>query len=127
MFGNALADVLARHVKVTGIDDVLTFYSTCEDEIRAARSSIWLWAWVLNRVRSIPPLLRERVGRSVRVTVFIRDSADQAQAVRLRPLRRGTSIELRRLENGTSYWRCEHTVCNTRPNGRRCAWDQDIR
>ncbi|MGR3934072.1 hypothetical protein [Streptomyces sp. BRA346] len=28
VFGNALADVLARHVEVTGIDDELTFYST---------------------------------------------------------------------------------------------------
>jgi hypothetical protein len=45
VFGNTLTDALARHVKVTSIDDVLAFYSTCEDEIRAARSSVWLWAW----------------------------------------------------------------------------------
>lgn len=29
VLANAFADVLARHVKVTGIDDVLTFCSTC--------------------------------------------------------------------------------------------------
>ncbi|MFI8837056.1 hypothetical protein ACIGPN_39710 [Streptomyces afghaniensis] len=96
--GNALSDALARHVKVTSIDDVLAFYSTCEDEIRAARSSVWLWAWVLNRVRSILPLLREGGGRGDR----------------LHPRRHGpgpgpfecgrcggTSIELRRRETGT--------------------------
>ncbi|RPE38853.1 hypothetical protein EDD90_1786 [Streptomyces sp. Ag109_O5-1] len=98
MFGNALTDVLARHVKVTGFDDVLTFYSTGEDEIRAARSSVWLWAWVLNRVRSILPLLREGVGRG-----------DRLHPRRHRPgpgpfecgRCGGTSIELRRRESGT--------------------------
>ncbi|MFJ5531019.1 hypothetical protein [Streptomyces sp. NPDC093261] len=47
-------------------------------------------------MRSIPPLLRERVGRSVRVTVFIRDGTDQAQAVRVRPLRRRGGAAARR-------------------------------
>ncbi|MFE4756568.1 AAA domain-containing protein [Streptomyces mirabilis] len=80
-FGAALADVLARHVKVTGIDDELTFFSTFEDEIRKARASLWLWApWVANRVRGILPLLREAAGRGVRVNVFIRDDTDQTQA-----------------------------------------------
>ncbi|MEU0840993.1 AAA domain-containing protein [Streptomyces sp. NPDC005962] len=80
-FGGALADVLARHVEVTGIDDERTFFSTFEDEIREARTSIWLWApWVANRVRGILPLLREAVARGVRVTVFIRDDTDQLQA-----------------------------------------------
>ncbi|MFF5856378.1 AAA domain-containing protein [Streptomyces sp. NPDC012751] len=80
-FGTALADVLARHVEVTGIDDETTFFSMFEDEIREARTSIWLWApWVANRVRGILPLLREATGRGVRVTVFIRDDTDQLQA-----------------------------------------------
>ncbi|MFV2116918.1 AAA domain-containing protein [Streptomyces sp. Act-28] len=80
-FGTALADVLARHVEVTGIDDEVTFFSTFEDEIRKARTSIWLWApWVAKRVRGILPLLREATGRGVRVTVFIRDDTDQLQA-----------------------------------------------
>ncbi|MGA5038933.1 AAA domain-containing protein [Streptomyces capoamus] len=80
-FGTALADVLARHVEVTGIDDETTFFSAFEDEIRKARTSICLWApWVANRVRGILPLLREATGRGVRVTVFIRDDTDQLQA-----------------------------------------------
>ncbi|GAA3116999.1 AAA domain-containing protein [Streptomyces echinatus] len=80
-FGAALADVLARHVEVTGIDDETTFFSTFEDEIRKARASVWLWApWVANRVRGILPLLREAADRGVRVTVFIRDDTDQIQA-----------------------------------------------
>ncbi len=80
-FGAALADVLARHVEITGIDDETTFFSTFEDEIRSARASVWLWApWVANRVRGILPLLREAAGRGVRVTVFIRDDTDQLQA-----------------------------------------------
>ncbi|MFF6809239.1 AAA domain-containing protein [Streptomyces sp. NPDC012403] len=80
-FGAALADVLARHVEITGIDDETTFFSTFEDEIRTARASVWLWApWVANRVRGILPLLREAAGRGVRVSVFIRDDTDQLQA-----------------------------------------------
>lgn len=80
-FGAALADVLARHVEITGIDDETTFFSTFEDEIRSARASVWLWApWVANRVRGILPLLREAAGRGVRVTVFIRDDTDHLQA-----------------------------------------------
>ncbi|MEW2399910.1 AAA domain-containing protein [Streptomyces sp. NPDC046862] len=80
-FGSALADVLARHVEITGIDDETTFFSTFEDEIRQASASLWLWApWVANRVRGILPLLREAAGRGVRVTVFIRDDTDQLQA-----------------------------------------------
>lgn len=80
-FGAALADVLARHVEITGIDDETTFFSTFEDEIRTARTSVWLWApWVANRVRGILPLLREAAGRGVRVSVFIRDDTDHLQA-----------------------------------------------
>ncbi len=81
VFGSALADILARHIEVTGIDDERTFYSTFEDEIRMARSSVWLWApWVANRVRSILPLLRDAAERGVRVTVFIRDDTDHLQS-----------------------------------------------
>ncbi|MCM2387176.1 AAA domain-containing protein, partial [Streptomyces albipurpureus] len=80
VFGAALADVLARHVEVTDIDDERSFYSTFEDEIREAHTSLWLWApWVANRVRSLLPLLRDAVGRGVRVTVFLRDDTDQLQ------------------------------------------------
>ncbi|MFI1027036.1 AAA domain-containing protein [Streptomyces sp. NPDC020951] len=80
-FGSALADVLARHVEVTDIDDETTFFSTFEDEIRKARASLWLWApWVAKRVRGILPLLREAAARGVRVNVFIRDDTDQIQA-----------------------------------------------
>ncbi|MGW7082197.1 AAA domain-containing protein [Streptomyces sp. NPDC054871] len=80
-FGADLAEVLARHVEVTAVDDELAFFSTFEDEIRNARASVWLWApWVANRVRRILPLLRDAVERGVRVTVFIRDDTDQIQA-----------------------------------------------
>ncbi|MGW1614575.1 hypothetical protein ACWCQZ_35055 [Streptomyces sp. NPDC002285] len=82
-FGAALADVLARHVEVTGIDDEATFFSTFEDEIRKARPSVWLWApWVANRVRGILPLLHEAAGRGVRVTVFIRDDRTSSRPAR---------------------------------------------
>ncbi|MFJ7291405.1 AAA domain-containing protein [Streptomyces collinus] len=81
VFGAALADVLARHVEITGIDDETTFFSTFEEEIRKARASVWLWApWVTNRVRGILPLLREAAGRGVRLSVFIRDDTDHLQA-----------------------------------------------
>lgn len=80
-FGADLAEVLARHVEVTGVDDELAFFNTFEDEIRKARASLWLWApWVANRVRSILPLLRDATQRGVRVAVFIRDDSDQIQA-----------------------------------------------
>ncbi|MFI7007544.1 AAA domain-containing protein [Streptomyces sp. NPDC050145] len=79
-FGADLADVLARHVEVSTVDDELAFFSTFEEEIRSARVSVWLWApWVANRVRSILPLLRDAAQRGVRVTVFIRDDTDQVQ------------------------------------------------
>lgn len=80
-FGTALAEVLSQHVEITDVQDELAFYSTFEDQIRAAKTSLWLWApWVANRVRSILPLLQDAVGRGVRVTVFIRDDTDQIQA-----------------------------------------------
>ncbi|MBQ0986000.1 AAA family ATPase [Streptomyces sp. F63] len=79
-FGSALAEVLSRHVEVTDVQDELAFYATFADRLRAARSSIWLWApWVAQRVRAILPELREAVRRGVRVTVFIRDDTDQLQ------------------------------------------------
>ncbi|WP_237523201.1 MULTISPECIES: phospholipase D-like domain-containing protein [unclassified Streptomyces] len=203
-FGAALANVLARHVEVTGIDDETTFFSTFEDEIRKARASVWLWApWVANRVRGILPQLHEAAGRGMRVTVFIRDDTDQLQArpdsqsliadlravvhtvvpvnvmhqkiavidertvmigslntlsqswtrevmvtmrgghfarkllehehaeLFTRPPKcarcGGTRIELRRRTNGIWFWRCYDTVCNTGPNGRSNARDQDMR
>ncbi|MFF2538577.1 AAA domain-containing protein [Streptomyces cyaneofuscatus] len=92
-FGSQLADVLARHIEVTGIDDERTFFSTFEDELRAARTSVWLWApWVAKRVRGILPLLREAAERGVRVNVFIRDDTDQIQQ---RPLNQSLIADLR--------------------------------
>ncbi|MFF7753156.1 hypothetical protein ACFZCP_28795 [Streptomyces sp. NPDC007971] len=90
-FGAALADVLARHVEVTGIDDKTTFFSTFEDEIRKARPSVWLWApWVANRVRGILPLVQGDDARRP-----LRPQAPGARARRavhppaeVRPLRR---------------------------------------
>lgn len=79
-FGSTLAEVLSRHVEVTDVDDEHAFFTTFEDQIRGARTSLWLWApWVARRVRSILPLLEDAVRRGVRVTVFIRDDTDQVQ------------------------------------------------
>ncbi|WP_435973561.1 AAA domain-containing protein [Streptomyces sp. Qhu_M48] len=79
-FGTALAEVLSRHVEVTGIEDERDFYRTFTDQIRQARESLWLWApWVANRLRSLLPELRDAVARGVRVTVFIRDDTDKLQ------------------------------------------------
>ena len=78
-----LADVLARHVGVTGIDDETTFFSTFEGEIRKARASVWLWApWVANRVRGILALLHEAAGRGVRVTVSIHGDRTRSRSAR---------------------------------------------
>ncbi|PGH48249.1 AAA domain-containing protein [Streptomyces sp. Ru87] len=79
-FGTELADVLSRHVKVTDVHDERAFYEAFVDELRAARTSIWLWApWVAKRVRAVLPELRDAVRRGVRVTVFLRDATDQLQ------------------------------------------------
>ncbi|MGW1196380.1 AAA domain-containing protein [Streptomyces sp. NPDC002536] len=92
-FGAALADVLARHVEVTDIQDELAFFRAFEDEIRTARTSLWLWApWVANRVRSILPLLRDAAQRGVRITVFLRDDTDQIQS---RPINQALIADLR--------------------------------
>lgn len=92
-FGAALADVLARHVEVTDIQDELAFFRAFEDGIRTARSSLWLWApWVANRVRGILPLLRDAAQRGVRITVFLRDDTDQIQS---RPVNQALIADLR--------------------------------
>lgn len=78
--GTQLAEVLARHVTITDIHDELSFYEQFADLISQAQSSIWLWsAWVASRVRTLLPLLQAAVGRSVRVTVFVRDPSDTLQ------------------------------------------------
>lgn len=78
--GQAIAEVLSRHVTVTDIHDERDFYDVFARHLRAARSSVWIWApWVASRVRDILPELREAVRRGVRVTVFIRDGTDRIQ------------------------------------------------
>jgi phosphatidylserine/phosphatidylglycerophosphate/cardiolipin synthase-like enzyme len=79
-FGTRLADVLARHVEITAIDDERSFYETFTSRLAEARSSIWLWSpWVAKRVRGMLPALRGAVARGVRVTVFVRDPSDTNQ------------------------------------------------
>ncbi|MEV6671991.1 AAA domain-containing protein [Streptomyces sp. NPDC051162] len=79
-FGTALAEVLGRHVEVTEIDDERDFYRTFTEEIRQARTSLWLWApWVAKRVRSLLPELKGAADRGVHITVFLRDNTDQLQ------------------------------------------------
>ncbi|WP_037906275.1 AAA domain-containing protein [Actinacidiphila yeochonensis] len=79
-FGDRLADVLARHVEVSDVDDETTFYASFVAAVRSARTSLWLWApWVARRIRMILPELRAAVDRGVRVTVFVRDSSDELQ------------------------------------------------
>ncbi|WP_406049283.1 AAA domain-containing protein [Streptomyces virginiae] len=79
-FGQALAEVLSRHVEVTEIDDERDFYRTFTEEIRQARRSLWLWApWVARRVSYLLPELRAAADRGVQITVFIRDNTDQLQ------------------------------------------------
>src|SRR5690606_30513340 len=78
--GSRLAEVLARHVEISTIDDERSFYETFASRIAEARSSIWLWSpWVAKRVYGILPALREAVARGVRVTVFVRDPSDTLQ------------------------------------------------
>lgn len=78
--GTRLAEVLARHVKITDIHDERSFYEQFAHLISQAQNSIWLWsAWVASRVRTLLPLLQAAVGRGVRVTVFVRDPSDTLQ------------------------------------------------
>ena len=78
--GTRLAEVLARHVTITGIHDELSFYEQFAHLISQAQNSIWLWsAWVASRVRTLLPLLQAAVGRGVRVTIFVRDPSDTLQ------------------------------------------------
>ncbi|MHA6758917.1 AAA domain-containing protein [Streptacidiphilus sp. PAMC 29251] len=78
--GKQLADVLARHVEVSAIDDERSFYDTFADHLDTARESVWLWApWVASRVHSLLPVLKRAVDRGVRVTVFVRDPTDNLQ------------------------------------------------
>ncbi|MEV7966979.1 AAA domain-containing protein [Sphaerisporangium sp. NPDC088356] len=79
-FGARLAETLARHVEITDVHDELSFYEAFTARLAEARSSIWLWSpWVAARVRTLLPVLREAVGRGVRVTVFVRDPSDTLQ------------------------------------------------
>jgi hypothetical protein len=78
--GARLADVLARHVTITDINDERSFYEQFAQLISDAQNSIWLWsAWVASRVRTLLPLLRAAVDRGVRVTVFVRAPSDSNQ------------------------------------------------
>ncbi|MCC5579037.1 hypothetical protein IMZ11_25765 [Microtetraspora sp. AC03309] len=79
-FGARLADVLARHVEITAVDDERSFYATFSARLAEAKTSIWLWSpWVADRVRSILPVLEDAVARGVHVTVFVRDPSDTLQ------------------------------------------------
>jgi hypothetical protein len=78
--GTRLAEVLARHVKITDIHDERSFYEQFADLISQAQNSIWLWsAWVASRVHTLLPLLQAAVSHGVRVTVFVRDPSDTLQ------------------------------------------------
>jgi hypothetical protein len=78
--GRHLAEVLARHVEITDIDDERSFYDQFARVLSQAQYSIWLWsAWVSSRVNQILPLLKDAVDRGVRVTVFVRDPNDALQ------------------------------------------------
>jgi phosphatidylserine/phosphatidylglycerophosphate/cardiolipin synthase-like enzyme len=81
--GRRLADVLARHVTITDVNDERSFYEQFAVMISQAQNSIWLWsAWVASRVRMILPLLRDAVDRGVRITVFVRGPSDRLQQQR---------------------------------------------
>jgi phosphatidylserine/phosphatidylglycerophosphate/cardiolipin synthase-like enzyme len=78
--GRRLAEVLARHVEITDVDDERSYYEQFARLVSAAQSSIWLWsAWVASRVYSLLPLLQAAVDRGVRVTIFVRDPSDSLQ------------------------------------------------
>jgi phosphatidylserine/phosphatidylglycerophosphate/cardiolipin synthase-like enzyme len=75
-----LAEVLARHVTITDVNDERSFYDQFAALISQAQNSIWLWsAWVASRVLTLLPLLREAVDHGVRGTVFVRDPSDPLQ------------------------------------------------
>lgn len=79
-FGSRLAEVLARHVEVTDVDDEITFYETFAARIAQARTSLWIWSpWTANRLVTLLPVLEDAVRRGVRVTIFVRDPFDQGQ------------------------------------------------
>jgi len=78
--GRRLAEVLARHVEITDVNDERSFYDQFARLISEAQSSIWLWsAWAATRVYKLLPVLSAAVERGVRVTVFIRDPSDPLQ------------------------------------------------
>jgi AAA domain/PLD-like domain len=78
--GTRLAEVLARHVTITDIDDERSFYEQFDHLISQAQNSIWLWsAWVASRVRTLLPLLQAAADRGVKITVFVRDPSDKLQ------------------------------------------------
>ncbi len=78
--GRHLAEVLARHVEITDINDERSSYDQFARVLSQAQYSIWLWsAWVSSRINTILPLLRDAVDRGVRVTVFVRDPSDALQ------------------------------------------------
>ncbi len=81
--GSRLAEVLARHVEISDINDERSFYGQFGALISQAQHSIWVWsAWVASRVRTLLPLLKAAVDRGVRITVFVRDPSDSLQQKR---------------------------------------------
>ncbi|MGW6425903.1 AAA domain-containing protein [Nocardia sp. NPDC055053] len=78
--GARLAEILARHVEVSDIQDEKEFYRTFEERLDRANESIWIWApWVATRVRSLLPVLRRAAERGVRIVAFVRDPSDKLQ------------------------------------------------
>ena len=76
-FGQELAEVLSRHVRIEDIDDELSFYKTFSEHLASARRSIWIWSpWIASRSKALLPILHEAVRRGVRVTLFVRDPSD---------------------------------------------------
>ena len=80
VFGTELAEVLARHVQISAIDDEVTFHATFAEHLAEAERSIWLWApWTRARLMSLIPLLADASDRGVVINVFVRDPGDSLQ------------------------------------------------
>jgi hypothetical protein len=78
----ALAEVLARHIEVTDINDEVTFFAQLTSLIDDAAASVWLWSpWVANRLFRLKllPRLKAAIDRGVKIVLFTRDPGDPGQ------------------------------------------------